>query len=239
MAGLSLSDLDRRTGEQLLAAICAEPNDDGLRLIYADWLDDTGDADRAEFIRVQLQLATLAGMGRAPEPEWIDPLVSRELELWVHSPEWFAPLKDVLRLVQIGDDHPDEMTVLNFSIDGGTYAVVRRGFASEFHVPADWWAGHGEAVVRSHPVERVKFTDRRPHQGVGGSDRWFWYDDRRAESALTFGSPYIPEAILDVMIKRSGARLDYRNSWSNLTSAEMAWDVLSDACLKWARGSDD
>lgn len=47
------------TDEQLfLRAICADPADDLPRLVYADWLDDHGRPDRAEFIRVQSELAT-------------------------------------------------------------------------------------------------------------------------------------------------------------------------------------
>src|SRR5262245_1236749 len=34
-------------------------DDDAPRLIYADWLEDTGDAARAEFIRVQCELERL------------------------------------------------------------------------------------------------------------------------------------------------------------------------------------
>jgi uncharacterized protein (TIGR02996 family) len=41
----------------LLAAIAARPDDDTPRLVYADWLDDHGAAERAEFIRVQCVLA--------------------------------------------------------------------------------------------------------------------------------------------------------------------------------------
>ncbi|HEY1189441.1 MAG TPA: TIGR02996 domain-containing protein [Gemmata sp.] len=37
----------------LLAAIRAHPDDDTPRLIYADWLDENGQPDRAEFIRLQ------------------------------------------------------------------------------------------------------------------------------------------------------------------------------------------
>ena len=48
-------------GEGLLAAIIAEPDDDVPRLIYADWLDEQGDATRAEFIRVQVELFRLPG----------------------------------------------------------------------------------------------------------------------------------------------------------------------------------
>src|SRR3954452_23480399 len=42
-----------------LAAVRAHPDDDAPRLVYADWLDERGDADRAEFIRVQCELAPL------------------------------------------------------------------------------------------------------------------------------------------------------------------------------------
>ena len=41
----------------LLAAIRAAPDDDAPRLVYADWLDEHGDPARAEFIRVQCELA--------------------------------------------------------------------------------------------------------------------------------------------------------------------------------------
>jgi uncharacterized protein (TIGR02996 family) len=40
----------------LLAAIRAAPDDDAPRLIYADWLDEHGQPERAEFIRVQIEL---------------------------------------------------------------------------------------------------------------------------------------------------------------------------------------
>ena len=43
--------------EPFIATIRAAPEDDAPRLIYADWLDDQGDAARAEFIRVQCELA--------------------------------------------------------------------------------------------------------------------------------------------------------------------------------------
>jgi uncharacterized protein (TIGR02996 family) len=41
----------------LLAAIRAAPDDDAPRLIYADWLNDHGQPERAEFIRIQCELA--------------------------------------------------------------------------------------------------------------------------------------------------------------------------------------
>jgi uncharacterized protein (TIGR02996 family) len=45
--------------EAMLQAIAAEPDDDDLRLIHADWLEDHGEPERAEFIRVQCERARL------------------------------------------------------------------------------------------------------------------------------------------------------------------------------------
>lgn len=42
--------------EAFLHDIVTNPADDVVRLIYADWLNDHGQEDRAEFIRVQCEL---------------------------------------------------------------------------------------------------------------------------------------------------------------------------------------
>lgn len=46
------------THEEFAKAICAAPDDDALRLIYADWLEEQGDTEnaaRAELIRLQIE----------------------------------------------------------------------------------------------------------------------------------------------------------------------------------------
>ena len=43
--------------DALLAAVCAAPDDDLPRLVYADWCDENGQPERAEFIRVQVTIA--------------------------------------------------------------------------------------------------------------------------------------------------------------------------------------
>lgn len=42
-----------------LATILANPQDDGPRKVYADWLEERGQCERAEFIRCQVELARL------------------------------------------------------------------------------------------------------------------------------------------------------------------------------------
>jgi uncharacterized protein (TIGR02996 family) len=48
------------TDADLVQGVLDSPEDDAPRLVYADWLEDRGDPDslaRAEFIRVQIELA--------------------------------------------------------------------------------------------------------------------------------------------------------------------------------------
>jgi uncharacterized protein (TIGR02996 family) len=52
--------------EPFLGAICENPADDAPRLVYADWLDEHGEPDRAEFIRVQIRLARADETGEDP-----------------------------------------------------------------------------------------------------------------------------------------------------------------------------
>ncbi|MBY0231365.1 MAG: TIGR02996 domain-containing protein, partial [Gemmataceae bacterium] len=75
------------TQDILLDDIAAHPDDDALRRIYADWLEDQGDSERAEFIRVQLDLARLdEGDERWPALE------SRCARLLgEHREEWLGP----------------------------------------------------------------------------------------------------------------------------------------------------
>ena len=58
--------VDTATDTAFLRTILASPEDDAPRLVYADWLDENGDPDRAEFIRLQIRL----GRTDPHHPEW-------------------------------------------------------------------------------------------------------------------------------------------------------------------------
>jgi uncharacterized protein (TIGR02996 family) len=68
-----------RDEDALLRAIDEGPHDDLPRLAYADWLDENGQPDRAEFIRVQCRIARLSPL----DAEQV-PLGVREAELLKH-----------------------------------------------------------------------------------------------------------------------------------------------------------
>src|SRR5208337_2435590 len=78
-------------------AIRATSEDDAPRLVYADWLDKHGEADRAEFIRVQCALAKLGPDRRKGRKERVQ-LEPREKALLAsHGDRWLAPLRAVLQ----------------------------------------------------------------------------------------------------------------------------------------------
>src|SRR5262249_53518778 len=63
--------------EAFRLSILDRPDDDGPRLVYADWLEEEGDADRAELIRLQ------CGSG---DPERERDLIAR------FGPRWAGPV---------------------------------------------------------------------------------------------------------------------------------------------------
>src|SRR5436190_18493696 len=87
--------MDQR--QAFLSDICEHPDDDAPRLVFADWLSDHGEADRAEFIRVQIELAKLA------EDDPRRPALSRrEEELWeAHEDRWRAESPHLARLPEL------------------------------------------------------------------------------------------------------------------------------------------
>jgi uncharacterized protein (TIGR02996 family) len=72
----------------LLRAIRDDPEDDSVRLVYADWLEEHGQPERAELIRVQIEL------GRRPlAPERCELLTARQTKLLTEdAPTWLGPL---------------------------------------------------------------------------------------------------------------------------------------------------
>jgi uncharacterized protein (TIGR02996 family) len=70
--------------EPFLRAICADPEDDLARLVYADWLDENGEPERAELIRLQIERARLRAGGTDSEE-----LARRDIELrHARGDEW-------------------------------------------------------------------------------------------------------------------------------------------------------
>jgi uncharacterized protein (TIGR02996 family) len=121
--------------ETFLRAICDNPTDDTARLVFADWLEEHGDADRGEFIRIEVQIANrgpddeIGGRRRAA-------LFARRAELLkAHAREWLEPF-------------------LGCAKEAG----FERGFVAEVEATADMFLTHGERWMTLTPLTRVRFT---------------------------------------------------------------------------------
>src|SRR5687768_12418256 len=79
----------------LLAAIWDHPHEDTPRLVYADWLQEHGHPERAEFVRVQCERARLDEWDDAPR---IEVLKKREEALWKpNAKAWKADLPKAIQ----------------------------------------------------------------------------------------------------------------------------------------------
>ncbi|MBM3981374.1 MAG: TIGR02996 domain-containing protein [Planctomycetes bacterium] len=148
--------------DALLAAILANPDEDTPRLMYADWLDEHGDPARAEFVRVQCELARLedaeadlpesfgtscAGGGQPWPVCWLPhytedrlALLNKQSELLnAHSDEWRKGLPKYA-------DNSHTNSALRF----------RRGFVGHVMVSLGPLVKGAAALWKNHPVESIR-----------------------------------------------------------------------------------
>lgn len=134
--------LPMTTEEGLLADILAKPDDDLPRLVYADWLDENGQTERAEFIRVQVghnALTKRCGRwakegGRGKPPMWDEGggpnLTARQRKLLAdHGRNWFSQADGW----RVKTHKTSSLT--------GPEVVVHRGFISEIRCTLADWCG--------------------------------------------------------------------------------------------------
>jgi uncharacterized protein (TIGR02996 family) len=116
--------------EAFLQAIIDNPDDDAIRLVHADFLDDQGQSERAAFIRVQVELASL------PEDDpRREELEDREqLLLHRHQHEWAEPLSYL-------------------SCHSVTF---RRGFPEHIALEYDLFPSRADELFRAAPVRHVE-----------------------------------------------------------------------------------
>ena len=95
--------------EGFLRAIREAPGDDAPRLVYADWLDEQGRADRAAFIRLQVEASRVRPLdARRPALE----AEARSL-LVRHQDDWLGPLRELATNWHWERGFPEGLTVLH------------------------------------------------------------------------------------------------------------------------------
>jgi uncharacterized protein (TIGR02996 family) len=120
-----MTDLDG-----ILAGVCDRPDDNASRLVLADWCEENGEADRAEFVRLQLRLEDVPEY----DPSRFD-LEERALDLLAeHRDEWLAGLPAWARREPV---------------------TFRRGLPGEIRLPPGRFLDRGERLVKSMPLVRL------------------------------------------------------------------------------------
>lgn len=195
------------TGSSLLRAVLADPASDAARLIYADWLEEQGERDRAEFVRVQVELAkphrgiekliatvghlvspsAVANMRQQAKPE----LVERERELWAQNRQAW------------------EVRCPGFDLGPASRAWWVRGFLTEIHLPLSAFLEHARDLFSRHPITAVVISDAVIHPS-GGNDTYY-----------LGGLGRFP--------KEYWRRLD------GLPSVRAVQDAVSGVCVHWGR----
>ena len=175
------------TREGLVAAILAAPDDDLPRLVFADWLEENGEADRAAWIRIQCELERTMPDRRpwyipGNWPDKVRPTSRQNLErhIWAKAVEsemvldWFKvfahnSVSEAGVGIIWGDDQMSDT-----DDDDGTEcprATIRRGFVSEVHCTLADWCGDdgGEPILFESPAADygVVYPSRLRRAGIG------------------------------------------------------------------------
>lgn len=161
--------------ELLLAAILANPDEDTPRLAYADEIEEE-EPEHAEFIRVQCKIARM-------HPG--DLMCDRTGDFLSHAggAKLFTPRCRCKPCSLVRREYMLGRRFIHWywckGIPPGTQKNYRRGFIEHITCTAADWLTHADAIVKQHPVRKVRLTTR-VQCGVAGLEnepgvleRWF------------------------------------------------------------------
>lgn len=158
-------------GDALLAACVAAPADDAPRLIYADWLEESGEPERAAYVRAAVALARTTDIDRRCQlMVEIDGLLTAD-----RARRWFWPA-DSTCLTRPGGG------IADFCESYWTARLsLSRGWAESIRAPLAPLMVGAAAIFRASPLLLgVRVADRRPQTGPNGS--WYWFTDDTSET---------------------------------------------------------
>lgn len=236
----------------LMEAIRASLADDVPRLMAADWLEEQGEHERAEFIRVQCELKRIEpevfSKVTGESPSTIpDSLVQKHAALKIRESEllefnwapkelscckfrrgFIAEVRCTLQDWMGGGEcsHPDVDTKLGIVWNHNEERLTLDRKKLQQHCKHCSGNGrspaHGPAIARAGALERVTLTDRRPLEFTV-NDPEIWYWYRSDAAQTDYRLPH------DIY-KYFGD-----DSWiAEFDSESAANNALSEACIKWA-----
>ncbi len=132
-----------------LKAIRANPSDDTVRLIAADWLDENGHGGRAELVRLGVETARM----KKRQPELT--------ELFRHGPG-----RDEVRTfpryakMRMREHELRNNLLDHLDLPAGSTWETARGFLVQVQLPFSAWTAHAHAILPESVGLTVRLTDR-------------------------------------------------------------------------------
>jgi uncharacterized protein (TIGR02996 family) len=221
-------------GGLLLRGILEQPDADDARLVYADWLQEHDQEERAEFIRVQIELAALwAGgvevAGSKRNAKRTVELAARERELFTHRcRKWFPnPSNEEWKWCLPGK-----------SWEGSGYCLFNRGFASHIQMYPGNFLARAASLFAFHPIVWVGLMRTDPAQWSAEptsllhelDGKFFWYQTAPAwatDFSPSYNTHWIPGRLCPI----TGG---FRHSHPSLSSC-VFFDTAADAYAALSR----
>lgn len=225
-------------GDLIYKDIVYDPHDDGLRLIYADWLEDNDAPDHAEFIRERLAgREGLRAFNRLADgyAKRLSSLVGGETcSYGIYRAKPGETESDY----GVPDGTPYISVRCRVSPARVEYAyfLFGRGLADAVALPLKVWEDRALVLAKCHPLSAVLLTDKTPgratadDEAIGGVG---WYG---AEVPSLTAADEIPLHIWEKIPLPISQAYPYRVKIA--PSVRDAKEALSVGCLVWARGKD-
>lgn len=220
----------------LLTNIIANPNDDAARLVYADYLEENGDEERAKYIRLAVEAEAMpeivtnqkmvsvrclrdVGVQRVEEMMCITPGTSVERikckDEWTESWTWNGPNRRRESLLRqcdyILERNYEEWKYRIDAITGGAKSVWKRGFP--YRASVYTWTVEEilPGICKDYPIQEADFMDLNIPQQI--NDRPVYNQGRmiydswfRPQTLLYINGDWIDSKILNIFESVPGWR---------------------------------
>ncbi|HJZ93978.1 MAG TPA: TIGR02996 domain-containing protein [Gemmataceae bacterium] len=176
----------------LTRSVLEAPADDAPRLVIADWYEEYGDKDRADFIRIQCEIARL-------EPSVIKRVGNAHVD------------RDFFRLSSLREKEEailgpsviparSRFKWLGFSYTAGLGVRFHRGFVDKIALPFDAFWRNATKYFSKQPITQVALSDKWPKQFSCGRWGLSAYPDRffpKGREPSVVSHDALPDSICD------------------------------------------
>ena len=150
---------------QLLDAILAAPDDDELRLVYADALASAGDTEHAELICAQVAIARARGPDQ-PDPPLCTRVADiervRDRDKAVYARDWIALLAPSLVTLAEELESKHGRRIAGAIAQHASDWSFERGFVVSIEIDSVTLAEHAETILGEAPIREIRLLHAEP-----------------------------------------------------------------------------